>query len=335
MLSKVKKMSFVVVIILSLMFSLVACKSSDVSDEKTATVTNETTSEVKGTEVTAADKKLVIGASIFTREHVFWNMVEESLMETAEKLGVEMIVTDGKGDSDAQYAQIQDFVTQKVDAIILAPVSTSASEAATKLANDAGIPVFTLVIDSKGDKVSFIGVDNIKGGELAGEYAAEALNEEGTCAIISFDELEICIDRATGFKNAIANYPNMSIVAESTYSGDTNKAASVMQDFITQYPDLDLVYAVGDPAAVGAVQTIKAANKDIKVIGFDGNPEFYSGTKNDPEIWIADVQQDPKACAALAAETAVEYLKTKVEPEKVILLPPTMIDTEEVIEKGL
>ncbi len=335
---KTRKMKRVlsIVVLLVMGLSIIGCSKSNEEVEKGATTQEATQAEEKAKEVKEQEKdEFVIGASIFTREHVFWNMVEESLVETAEGLGVEIIVTDGKGDSDAQYAQIQDFVTQNVDAIILAPVSTSASAAATKLANDAGIPVFTLVIDTKGERLSFIGVDNIKGGELAGEYAAEALNEKATAAIISFDELEICIDRATGFKNALEKYPDMNIVAESTYSGDMNKAASVTQDFITQYPDLDLIYAVGDPAAVGAVQTIKAANKEIKVIGFDGNPEFYAGTKNDPDIWIADVQQDPKACAALALATAVEYLNTDEDPDKVILLPPTMIDTEEVIEKGL
>jgi len=127
----------------------------------------------------------------------------------------------------------------------------------------------------------------------------------------------------------------MEIVSEISYAGDTNKAASVTQDFITQFPDLKLIYAVGDPAAVGAVNTVKAAGKDIKVIGFDGNPEFYSGTKNDPEIWIADVQQDPRGCAAMAVQIAVDYLKNGTQPQEINLIPPTMIDTEEVIAKGL
>ncbi len=280
-------------------------------------------------------KKLVIGATILTREHVFWTMVEESLKSKAAELGVDIIISDGKGNADAQYAQIQDFVTQKVDAIIVAPVSSAASASAAQLAKDAGIPVFSLVIDTKGERVSFIGVDNIKGGELAGEYAAKALNEEGECAIISWDDLDICIDRATGFKNAVEKYPNMKIVSEISYAGDTNKAASITQDFITQFPNLKLIYAVGDPAAVGAVNTVKAAGKDIKVIGFDGNPEFYSGTKNDPDIWIADVQQDPKGCAAWSVEIAVAYLKNGKTPEKENLLAPTMIDTAEVIKKGL
>lgn len=284
---------------------------------------------------TDGDGKIVIGATILTREHVFWTMVEESLNETAAELGVEIIVSDGKNSTDSQYAQIQDFVTQKVDAIIVAPVSSAASESAANLAKEAGIPVFSLVIDTNGERISFVGMDNIMGGEQAGDYAAEALGEEGQVAIISWDDLDICIDRAQGFKNAMEKYPNMEIVSEISYAGDTNKAASVTQDFIMQFPDLKLIYAVGDPAAVGAVNTVKSAGKDIKVIGFDGNPEFYSGTKNDPEIWIADVQQDPKGCAKMAVELAVAYLKDGTQPQEINLIPPYMIDTEMVIEQGL
>jgi ribose transport system substrate-binding protein len=280
-------------------------------------------------------KKLTIGSTILTREHVFWTMVEESLKEKAAELGVDAVVYEGKGNADTQYAQIQDFITLNVDAVIVAPASSAASAAAAALAKDAGIPVFSLVIDTNGERVSFVGVDNILGGELAGEYAAKTLGEKGQCAVISWDDLDICIDRATGFKNAVKKYPEMEIVSEISYAGDTNKAAGITQDFITQFPDLKLIYAVGDPAAVGAVNTIKAAGKNIKVIGFDGNPEFYSGTKNNPDIWIADVQQDPRGCAALAMEIAVSYLRNGITPEKTILIPPSMIDTRQVIEKGL
>ncbi len=328
-----KKLCLVLAAVLFL-YAMTACSTPTNSDSGSPSNSPVASTNNSGGN-DAGTKKLVIGATILTREHVFWTMVEESLKEKAAELGVEIIISDGKGNADSQYAQIQDFVTQKVDAIIVAPVSSAASASAAQLAKDAGIPVFSLVIDTKGERVSFIGVDNIMGGELAGDYAAKALKEEGECAVISWDDLDICIDRATGFKNAIAKYPNMKIVSEISYAGDTNKAASITQDFITQFPNLKLIYAVGDPAAVGAVNTIKAAGKDIKVIGFDGNPEFYSGTKNDPDIWIADVQQDPKGCAAWSVEIAVDYLRNGKTPEKENLLAPTMIDTAQVIEKGL
>jgi len=331
-----KKSCFLSIIAtLLIVVTAVGCNGGGTTASPSTPAPAATTNEDSSPPADVAEKKLVIGATILTREHVFWTMVEESLNEKAQELGVDIIVSDGKSSADSQYAQIQDFVTQKVDAIIVAPVSSAASASAAALAKDAGIPVFSLVIDTNGERVSFIGVDNILGGELAGEYAAKVLGEEGQCAIISWDDLDICIDRATGFKNIIAEHPGMEIVSEISYAGDTNKAASVTQDFITQFPDLKLIYAVGDPAAVGAVNTVKAAGKDIKVIGFDGNPEFYSGTKNDPEIWIADVQQDPRGCAAMAVQIAVDYLKNGTQPQEINLIPPTMIDTEEVIAKGL
>ena len=180
-----KKSCFLSIIAtLLIVVTAVGCNGGGTTASPSTPAPAATTNEDSSPPADVAEKKLVIGATILTREHVFWTMVEESLNEKAQELGVDIIVSDGKSSADSQYAQIQDFVTQKVDAIIVAPVSSAASASAAALAKDAGIPVFSLVIDTNGERVSFIGVDNILGGELAGEYAAKVLGEEGQCAII-------------------------------------------------------------------------------------------------------------------------------------------------------
>ena len=190
-------------------------------------------------------------------------------------------------------------------------------------------------IKADGGYESFVGTDNALGGVQAAGYAAKVLGETGKCAIITYDEIEVCVDRAEGFKEELAKYPNMEVVGEGNYSGDTNKAASVTQDFITQFGDeLDLIFAVGDPAAVGAVETIKAANADIKVIGFDGNPEAVEGIKADPDVWIADIAQDPQGQTRTMLEVIQKSLEgTKSEQE--ILTPPYVLDLEYIEKNGL
>lgn len=78
--------------------------------------------------------------------------------------------------------------------------------------------------------------------------------------------------------------------AEQTYSGDTEKAASVTQDFLTQFPGLDIIFCVGDPAAQGALEVIKAQGADTIVIGYDANPEAYTAIADpvDGKVWVAD-----------------------------------------------
>lgn len=288
----------------------------------------------KGNEPAKGDS-ITIGVSLPTKEQVFWNIMEENLRANASDMGIELIVTDGKLSIDAQFSQVQDFITQGVDAIILCPSSTAGAEAATDLAKEKNIPLFCLNIKADGGYESFVGTDNALGGVQAAGYAAKVLGETGKCAIITYDEIEVCVDRAEGFKEELAKYPNMEVVGEGNYSGDTNKAASVTQDFITQFGDeLDLIFAVGDPAAVGAVETIKAANADIKVIGFDGNPEAVEGIKADPDVWIADIAQDPQGQTRTMLEVIQKSLEgTKSEQE--ILTPPYVLDLEYIEKNGL
>ncbi len=280
------------------------------------------------------EEKRVIGVSILTRGHVFWNTVAESIEVAGEEAGVEVIVVDAQQDSNVQYAQIQDFITQGVDGIIMSPASTAGSAAAMKLTEDAGIPVVTLFIKSDGEPIAYIGTDEIKGGNLAGEVAVDVLGEAGNCVIITYDEIEQCVDRAEGFKQILEKYPDMHVLQESNYSGDTDKAASATQDFITQYPDLDLIFAVGDPAAVGAVNTIKAAGLDIKVIGYDGNPEAIEGIKQDTDLWVADIAQDPVGAGKGSVATMLDYLNGE-EVISEFLIEPYIIDMGYIEDNGL
>ena len=282
----------------------------------------------------AADK-LKVGAVLLTREHVFWNILEENLIKAAEKYNIDLIVVDGKASSDVQYGQVQDFITQGVDAIVLSPASSAGSKAASDLAKESGIPVFCLNIKSDGDFVTFVGTDEIKGGQLAGEFVAKALGGKGKTAIITYDEIEQCTWRADGFKSVLKEYPGIEVVSEMTYSGDVNKAASVTQDFLTQFPDLDYIFAVGDPAAVAAVETIKGSGMDVKVVGYDGNPEAISGIKKDGKVWKADIAQDPAGSADKMLKVVADYLRDNKKPESEILISPYVIDMNYIEKNGL
>src|SRR5881409_2892209 len=155
-----------------------------------------------------------IGVTLLTRAHVFYKDLEEGLRTEAAKNGYELIITAGEFDLGKQSAQIEDFITRKVDAIVLCPVDSRGVGPAVKKANDAKIPVFTADIAAQeGDVVSHIASDNVAGGRLAGEYLAKILNGNGNVAVIDQPTLTSVLDRVQGFKDAIAKYPEMKIVA--------------------------------------------------------------------------------------------------------------------------
>lgn len=295
----------------------VGCGSSQGTDSKT-----------EGNEKTEGDKK-VIGVSLLNCTHVFYNNIQKGLENKAEELGWELIIQDAAADANKQLSQVQDFITQDVDAIIICPTNSAGSKSMVELADEADIPVFTMDIESDGEVVSHIATDNYKGGQIAAEYMLEKIltDKKGDAAVITYSEIEACIQREKGFTDYLAeNAPDVNVVDIQNYSGDQQKAADVMQNMLLKHENIDVVFAVGDPAAIGAQSSIDAAGKDTLIIGYDGNPEGIEAIKAGGN-WVADVAQDPTAIA----EKTLEAVKTKLEggtPEKEIKIEPYIIDKE-------
>lgn len=295
----------------------VGCGSSQGTDSKT-----------EGNEKTEGDKK-VIGVSLLNCTHVFYNNIQKGLENKAEELGWELIIQDAAADANKQLSQVQDFITQDVDAIIICPTNSAGSKSMVELADEADIPVFTMDIESDGEVVSHVATDNYKGGQIAAEYMLEKIltDKKGDAAVITYSEIEACIQREKGFTDYLAeNAPDVNVVDIQNYSGDQQKAADVMQNMLLKHENIDVVFAVGDPAAIGAQSSIDAAGKDTLIIGYDGNPEGIEAIKAGGN-WVADVAQDPTAIA----EKTLEAVKTKLEggtPDKEIKIEPYIIDKE-------
>ena len=281
-------------------------------------------------------KPYEIGVIILSREHIFFNIIEDNMEARATERSVSLICVDGQLDSNIQYNQVQDFITRKVDAIVIAPASNAGSAPAIKLAEDAKIPIFTLNLSSDGQPTAHVGTDDLLGGKIAADFAAVVLGGKGTAAIITVEHFPTCKAREKGFVETIAKYPGIEIVAIGDYLGDANKAFSVTQDFLTNHPDLDLIFATGDPAAVGALSAIKAGGKRTRIIGYDGNPEAVAAIKDpeDGQHWIADVAQDAKGTGIRMVDVVVDYLDTG-RTDSLIEIDPYLVDMEYIKAKGL
>lgn len=275
------------------------------------------------------DDQVVVGVSLLNCTHVFYNNIQKGLEAKAEELGWELIIQDAAADANKQLSQVQDFITQGVDAIIICPTNSAGSKSMVELADDANIPVFTMDIESDGEVVSHVATDNYTGGQLAAEYMINNIltDKKGDAAVITYSEIEACIQREEGFTDYIEeNAPDIKVVDIQNYSGDQQKAADVMQNMLLKHENIDVVFAVGDPAAIGALSSIEAAGKDTKIIGYDGNPEGIEAIKSGGN-WVADVAQDPIAIA----EKTLDAVKTKLDggtPEKEIKIAPYIIDKE-------
>lgn len=319
------------VMLWTLLLAMCAAMSGCSSKEEPAV--NETGDQTP--EQSKGDDGIVVGVSLLTLEHVFYQDIQKAILHKAEELGVQVIIEDAESDLNTQFSQVQDFVTQEVDAILLCPVSTVGSATSVDLAAEAGIPVFTLDNRSDSDKIiSHIAADNFLGGEVAAEYLADkVLPEGGNVVMITEPDVESCLYREQGFLKYFEENPDTGIKILSTTDGnnDTNTAMSVMQDLFTSFGDeIDAVYTVTDGMGFGVKSAIEAAGSDAKIVSFTGNPQALAYIA-EGTCFTATMRQDPDAMGGNSMENIVKYLKGETV-EKEMLVEPIPVDASNVSE---
>lgn len=236
-----------------------------------------------------------IGVTLLTRAHQFYKDLEEGLNAAAQQQGFKLIVVAGEWDIGRQISQIEDFVTQKVDAIIVCPVDSRGIGKGIKAANAANIPVFTADIATlEGEVVCHIASDNVAGGKLAGEYLAKRLNGKGQVAIINQPIVTSTLDRVQGFRDALASYPDIEIVKDVNGDGVRDRAMQAAADVLQAQPSLNAIFGINDDSALGALDAVEDFNRnEVIIIGYDATPEARDAILHDRAL-KADVVQYPR-----------------------------------------
>ena len=270
----------------------------------------------------------IIGVSLLTRGHVFYKDLEEGLRKEAEKNNYELIITSGDFDLGKQSAQVEDFITRKVDAIIVCPVDSRGVGPAIKKANQSGIPVFTAdVASQEGEIVCHVASDNVAGGRLAGEYLANKLNGKGKVAIIGQPTITSVLDRTQGFKESIARYPAITIVADVNGEGVRDKAMQVTSDILQANIDLNGIFGINDDAALGALDAVQQFKRmNVIIVGYDATPPAVDAILKDTPL-KADVIQYPGKIGETTISAIHKYFNGEQIP-KVIPVDVGIVDKE-------
>ena len=264
----------------------------------------------------AASTRPQVGVTLLTEAHVFYQDLKKGLLKAADSLGMDLHVVAGEWDLARQTAQVENFVTQKMDAIIIAPVDSRGIVSAVEEANRAGIPVFTADIASAGGKVTaHVASDNAQGGRLVGEYLAAQLKGTGNVAILDQPTLVSVIDRVRGFREAIARYPGIHIVAAPAVErGLRDVAKNKMDNLLQSHPDLAGVFGSNDDCALGALASVRAAGRtNIVVVGFDAIPEARAAISEGSPL-KADAIQYPEVIGRKTMETVFRVLHGEQVP---------------------
>lgn len=267
-----------------------------------------------------------IGVTLLTREHEFYRELEAGLQDAGSQHGYQLIITSGDFDLAKQQSQIENFIVQGVDAIIVCPADSKGIAPAIERANQANIPVFTADIATVGGSVvSHVASDNLAGGRLAAEYIARVLNGEGSIGIIGQPEVQSGLDRETGFKEEIRKYSNIRIASVLNGGGVRDRALKAADDMLQSDPELKAVFAINDDSALGALSAAEARGRnDLVIVGYDATPEAVKAIQRGSAL-RADVAQQPRDLGAKTMQVISTYFSGGQVPKN-ISVPVTIVD---------
>lgn len=264
----------------------------------------------------AGDQKqeLTIGIALSTLNNPFFVDMKDGAQAAADKIGAKLIVMDAQDDASKQVSQVEDLIQQKVNVILLNPTDSDGLATAVQDANKANIPVITLDRSVNGGTVvAHIASDNVAGGKMAAEFIAKQLQNKGK--VVELEGIagtSAARDRGQGFHEVIDTQKDIQVVAKQPADFDRSKGMSVMENILQSQPEINAVFAHNDEMALGALQAIEAAKKQILIVGFDGGADAVKAVEEGK--MAATVAQQPKLIGELGVQNAEKVAKgEKVE----------------------
>jgi inositol transport system substrate-binding protein len=284
-----------------------------------------------------------IGVTLSSFEHQFLVKVREAMTEKARELGVQIQFVEAQGDIGKQLNQIQTFLSQGIDAIIVNPVDTMATPKMTELVTKAGVPLVYVNLQPAEETlpkgVAYVGSEEIVSGKLQGEAIAKLLNNKGNL-VIMMGELatQAALLRTEGVEKVVAQHPEMKIVGKQTANWRRNEAIDLMNNWLVAGTKIDAVVANNDEMAIGAILALQqAGSKDVKkvvVAGIDATADAL--TEMEKGNLDVTVFQDAKGQGGGAVETAVKLIKGE-KVESFVWIPFELVTPEnykEYLNKG-
>ncbi|WUC05049.1 substrate-binding domain-containing protein [Nocardia sp. NBC_00565] len=275
-----------------------------------------------------------LGLSLSTLNNPFFVQIKEGAQDEANKLGVDLTVTDAQNDASQQANQLQNFTSSNVGAIIVNPVDSDAAGPAVRAANKARVPV--VAIDrgvNKADTTALVASDNVEGGRLGARALAEKLGGRGTIVILQGQAgTSASRERGAGFAEGLAAYPGITVVAEQPADFDRTKGLDVMTNLLQAHPDVNGVFAENDEMALGAIKALGAkAGTAVQVVGFDGTPDGLQAVESG--TMFASVAQQPKELGRIAVRNALLAAQGK-QVEQTVKVPVKVVTIENVAGFG-
>ena len=338
MYTSMKKFGSLLLALLLMLTLFSACSSQPASD--TSAVSSVAT-QAEGTGKDLKDVK--IGVTLVNIVEPFFADIKSSLEAEAAAQGIGRIdIQDGQNDPAKQLSQVEDFIAQGFDIIIINPVEAQSLVSAAEACNEAGIPVFTIdrrletTYGPDGVVLTHLGASAVDGGIYGMQIVADELEKrngapEGTVIYLEGTAgSSTAKDRTDGVMQTLEKYPDIEIVAQQPAESKED-GLEVTENLLQMYPDVDAIYAYSGDGALGALQALEnVGNTTAFVVGTGGEATQYEEIKAGSQL-IGTVDFSGIGTGKDAIETAIKVLNGE-SVEEWVVSKATMVTIDNVDE---
>ncbi|AZC18969.1 MULTISPECIES: sugar ABC transporter substrate-binding protein [Pseudomonas] len=286
-----------------------------------------------------AQAQMRIGVSMSQFDDTWLTYLRESMDQKAKSMpeGVDLQFEDARSDVVKQLSQVESFVSQKVDAIVVNPVDTAATRKITEAAVKAGIPL--VYVNRRPDDLALpkgvvtVASDDLEAGRMQMQYLADKMGGKGSVVILLGDLANnSTANRTKGVKEVLAKYPGIRIDQEQTGVWLRDRGMTLVNDWLTQGREFNAVVANNDEMAIGAAMALNQAGVErgsVLIAGVDGTPDGLRAVQRG-ELAMS-VFQDAKGQAEGSVETAVKMIKQQ-PVEAAVWIPYRLITPDNVAQ---
>jgi len=280
----------------------------------------------------AAEKSLKIGVSVSDLGNPFFARIAQGAEAKARELvgdKAEVILVSSAYDVERQRRQIDQFVAQRVDMILLSAAVYDAFEEAIARAQQAGVKVLAVDVKAAGADAT-VTTDNPQAGNIACRYLAEQIQGTGNVVILNGPQVSSIIERVEGCQRVLAEYPDIHVLSSNRNSGGSREGGlEMMTHLLMAYPHIDAVFTINDPAALGAEIAAQQSGRDeFIIVSVDGAPSVVEAMKQPNALIRGTATQSPTQMAKKAVEMGFELMQGKTLDTTEVLIPAVLLTPE-------
>ena len=302
----------------ALALTLGACSNGD---EAAASGSNASGGEVKK-----------VGLMLQDISNPFFAAMQTKMQEQAEKDGISLNVQDGRQDLGTQNDQIDAMIQQQVDLIIINAVDSEGIGSAVARAQAAGIVVVAVDVDAAGADAA-VTTDNVLAGKLSCQALVDKIGGKGNILIVEGTPTTAPQERVQGCEEVLKENPEVKVVGRQAGKNDRASGLDLTTDMLTANPDVQGIFAINDPEALGADLAVQQAGRQgVAIVGVDGSPEAVVALADSASNFWASPAQDPGGMALKAYEVGKAIVAGDKPAQRVTLLEPSLVTRDTVAD---